>query len=124
LGHNRGHFALNTLSLFGLAAVSAMLLLYSLEKRSHWFILAFASAWLRPSALSNRQITIGGERMAQSLSEGEHPIRGAVYYPPCAVAARLLAPFDFRIGQKTTFGSAFLALKAVNPSGSPGLETV
>jgi ubiquinone/menaquinone biosynthesis C-methylase UbiE len=51
-------------------------------------------------------------------------IRGAVHYPPCAVAARLLAPFDFWIGQKTTFGSAFLALKAVKPSGSPRSETV
>ncbi len=32
------------LTLFGLFAVSAMLLCYALEKRSHWFILAFAAA--------------------------------------------------------------------------------
>jgi hypothetical protein len=32
------------LALFGLFAVSAMLLCYALEDRSHWFILAFAVA--------------------------------------------------------------------------------
>jgi hypothetical protein len=30
------------LTIFGLFAVSSMLLTYSLEKRSHWYILAFA----------------------------------------------------------------------------------
>ncbi len=35
------------LTLFGLFAVTAMLLTYALEKRSPWFILAFAlSCWL------------------------------------------------------------------------------
>jgi hypothetical protein len=35
------------LTLFGLFAVTAMLVTYALEKRSHWFILAFAiSCWL------------------------------------------------------------------------------
>jgi hypothetical protein len=37
-------FALDALSLFGLVAVSAMLLFYALEDRSHWFVLAFAGA--------------------------------------------------------------------------------
>jgi hypothetical protein len=32
------------LTLFGLFAVSAMLLTYALEDRSHWFVLAFAAA--------------------------------------------------------------------------------
>jgi len=38
------------LSLFGLAAVSAMLLFYALEERSHWFVLAFAGACAMGSA--------------------------------------------------------------------------
>ena len=38
---------MDTLTLFGLFAVSAMLVSYALESRSHWFILAFAlSCWL------------------------------------------------------------------------------
>jgi hypothetical protein len=35
---------MDALSLFGLFAVSAMLVCYTLEDRSHWFILAFAVA--------------------------------------------------------------------------------
>ena len=42
--HASAYFALNALSLFGLIAVSAMLLFYAFEERSHWFVLAFAGA--------------------------------------------------------------------------------
>jgi hypothetical protein len=35
---------MDRLTLFGLFAVSAMLVTYALEQRSHWFILAFAGA--------------------------------------------------------------------------------
>jgi hypothetical protein len=35
---------MNPLTLFGLFAVSAMLVFYALEKRSRWFILAFAGS--------------------------------------------------------------------------------
>jgi hypothetical protein len=38
------------LTLFGLFAVTAMLVCYALEKRSPWFILAFAGACLLGSA--------------------------------------------------------------------------
>lgn len=35
---------MNPLTLFGLFAVTMMLICYALEDRSHWFILAFAVA--------------------------------------------------------------------------------
>jgi hypothetical protein len=35
---------MNSLTLFGLFAVAAMLLTYALESRSNWFILAFAGS--------------------------------------------------------------------------------
>jgi len=38
-----GH-SMDTLNLFGLFAVTAMLVAYALEDRSHWYILAFAGA--------------------------------------------------------------------------------
>lgn len=41
---------LNPLSLFGLFAVTAMLVSYAFEKRSRWFILAFAGSCLLGSA--------------------------------------------------------------------------
>jgi presenilin-like A22 family membrane protease len=37
-------FRVNALTAFGLVAVTAMVVFYTLEKRSHWFILAFAGA--------------------------------------------------------------------------------
>lgn len=41
---------MNPLSLFGLFAVTAMLVFYALEKRSRWFILAFAGSCILGSA--------------------------------------------------------------------------
>jgi hypothetical protein len=38
------------LTLFGLFAVTAMLICYAFENRSHWFVLAFAGARLLGSA--------------------------------------------------------------------------
>jgi ubiquinone biosynthesis O-methyltransferase len=43
------------------------------------------------------------------------PTRGAVYYPPVGLAARLLGPFDPRPRGLTTFGAAFLAIAASKP---------
>jgi len=42
--------ALSWLSLFGLLAVTLMLVFYSLEHRSHWFTLAFAGSCALGSA--------------------------------------------------------------------------
>ena len=41
---------MDPLTAFGLFAVSAMLIFYALEKRSPWFILAFAGSCLLGSA--------------------------------------------------------------------------
>lgn len=41
---------MNPLSLFGLFAVTAMLIFYALERRSPWFILAFTAACLLGAA--------------------------------------------------------------------------
>ena len=38
------------LTAFGLASVTAMLITYAFESRSHWFILAFAGACVAGSA--------------------------------------------------------------------------
>ena len=41
---------MDTLTLFGLFAVGAMLACYALEHRSHWFVLAFAGSCALGSA--------------------------------------------------------------------------
>ena len=40
---------MDALSLFGLVAVAAMLVFYALERRSPWFVLAFAGACIAAS---------------------------------------------------------------------------
>jgi hypothetical protein len=40
----------DALSLYGATSVAAMLLLYALEDRSRWYVLAFAAACLASSA--------------------------------------------------------------------------
>ena len=40
---------MDSLTLFGLFAVTAMLVTYALEARSHWFILAFAATYVLSS---------------------------------------------------------------------------
>ncbi len=46
---------LDSLTIFGLLAVTAMLISYALEKRSKWFILAFAGSCALGSAYGFRQ---------------------------------------------------------------------
>lgn len=45
-------------------------------------------------------------------------VRGAAYYPPSALAARLLAPADSWLGRASTFGAAFIAVAARKPLAS------
>lgn len=49
-------------------------------------------------------------------------IRGAVHYPPSGVAAQLFAPVDLWLGQRTTFGAAFIAVLATKPITTPDSE--
>ncbi len=46
----RARMGMSGLTLFGLFAVTAMLVCYALERRSRWFILAFAGSCLLGSA--------------------------------------------------------------------------
>ncbi len=45
-------------------------------------------------------------------------LRGAAYYPPCGVAAQLLAPVDPWLGRMTTLGAAFITVSAEKPIAS------
>ncbi|GEM_PF-824342 len=45
--------------------------------------------------------------------------RGAIFYPPCGVAARLLAAVDSWLGRRTSLGAAFIALAAAKPAETP-----
>jgi SAM-dependent methyltransferase len=57
--------------------------------------------------------TLSGLVSAAGLQVAE--IRGAAFYPPFATTARLFVPFDRWLGQRTTLGSAFIAISAIKP---------
>lgn len=52
--------------------------------------------------------------------------RGAIYYPPCGICARLSAPIDAWLGRRILFGAAFLIVAAIKdvrsrpPTEPPG----
>ena len=44
-------------------------------------------------------------------------VRGAVFYPPIALLARAMAPFDPSLGRIATFGAALIAVCAIKDKG-------
>lgn len=54
-------------------------------------------------------------RLADGAGLNVVEMRGAVYYPPCGEAARLLAAIDPWLGRRMIFGAAFIAISAAKP---------
>jgi SAM-dependent methyltransferase len=52
-------------------------------------------------------------RLAQQAGLSVEAIRGVAFYPPLGFLARIMAPLDPWLGRRTTFGAAFIALRAV-----------
>jgi hypothetical protein len=48
-GHPYKMLPMDSLTLFGLLSVTAMMVCYALESRSHWFVLAFAGTCILAS---------------------------------------------------------------------------
>jgi SAM-dependent methyltransferase len=69
------------------------------------------AARFRTAAELGRLVSGGGLTVIET--------RGGVFYPPSAVAARILAPIDAGLGRRTTFGAAFIALSAAKPIAEP-----
>jgi SAM-dependent methyltransferase len=93
------------------------LVIGELGKWSSWAMQRRIRAWLG-SPLWRRgrfrsATRLRGLAEAAGLSVAE--LRGAIYYPRCTVAARLMAPYDSWFGRRTTVGAAFIALAADKP---------
>lgn len=72
---------------------------------------AGSSLWARARFRTERELV----RFAEAAGLSVETVRGAVFYPRLAAAARLLAPFDPQLGRLTTLGAAFIALRANKP---------
>jgi SAM-dependent methyltransferase len=97
-----------------------------LHNRSSWAVARRIRGWLGSPVW--RRATFRSAREMRRLAAGAgltvERLRGAVYYPRFALAARLLGPLDHLPARVTTNGAAFIALAAVKPVGGPaGPET-
>lgn len=58
-------------------------------------------------------------RLLRSVGLQPVAVRAGVFYPPVPALARLIAPIDAWLGQRTDIGAAFIALAAVRPGTDP-----
>ena len=88
-----------------------------LGKWSSWAAARRIRAWLGSPLWRLGRFRTARELQALARQAGLEPggVRGAIYYPRWAPAARLMAPWDERIGRLTLMGAAFLALSARKP---------
>lgn len=95
------------------------LVIGELGKCSSWAAMRRIRAWLGSRLWRGARFRTACELRALAAQAGFAPeaVRGAVYYPRFAPAARLLAPCDALPSRLTTFGAAFLALTAVRREG-------
>jgi 2-polyprenyl-3-methyl-5-hydroxy-6-metoxy-1,4-benzoquinol methylase len=91
------------------------LVLGELGRWSVWAALRRVRGWLGSPTWkvarfrTSRELRMLADQAGLSVTR----VRGAVYYPPVGVLARMLAPLDPWLGRLSTFGAAFIALRAV-----------
>jgi len=90
------------------------LVIGELGKWSLWAVRRRIRGWLGSPLWRSARFRTASELRALLEQAGlkVQTVRGAIYYPPVGVLARLLAPMDAVIGGLTTFGAAFIAVHA------------
>jgi ubiquinone biosynthesis O-methyltransferase len=94
------------------------LVIGELGRFSLWAAKRRVSGWLGSHTWRKAHFRTAGELRRIALAAGLEvdDVRGAIYYPPCNVCARLLAPIDEHFGAVTTIGAAFIAIAALKPA--------
>lgn len=94
------------------------LVIGELGRHSLWAAKRRISGWLGSKAWRAATFQSGRDlkRLATVARLDVGEVRGAVYYPPCNLCARVLAPLDARLARVTTIGAAFIALVARKPN--------
>jgi SAM-dependent methyltransferase len=96
------------------------LVIGELNKWSTWASERRVRAWLGSALWKRGRFRTPRELRALAGGAGLEPGRviGANFYPRSARAARLMKPFDARLGRLTTFGAAFVALVGTKPTAA------
>lgn len=93
------------------------LVIGELGKWSAWAAARRLRGWLGSPLWKHGHFRSPSDLRQLAQSAGLEPIavRGTIYYPRWTWAARVLAPFDRRLGRLTNVGAAFLVLEARKP---------
>jgi SAM-dependent methyltransferase len=75
------------------------------------------SEWLGPTVWRATRFRTASElrRLVINAGLAVTATRAAIFYPPCAAAAALLAPCDAWLGRRTATGAAFIAIAGRKP---------
>lgn len=94
------------------------LVLGELGRISLWAAKRRLSGWLGFRTWRNARFRTAGElqRLAVAAHLEVADARGAIYYPPCNLCARWLAPLDPLLARTSSFGAAFIAVAACKPA--------
>jgi ubiquinone biosynthesis O-methyltransferase len=95
------------------------LVIGELGKWSTWAAGRRIRAWLGSRLWRRGRFRTANELrdLAEQAGFVVRSVRGAIYYPRWAFAARLLSPCDPVLGRLTTIGASFVALSAIKPAG-------
>jgi len=93
------------------------LVLGELGRWSVWAALRRVRGWLGSRTWRAARFRSSGElrALAEQAGLSVTTLRGAIYYPPMALFARLLAPLDPWLGRYSTVGASFIVLNAAKP---------
>jgi 2-polyprenyl-3-methyl-5-hydroxy-6-metoxy-1,4-benzoquinol methylase len=93
------------------------LVIGDLGKWSYWAARRRVRGWFGAPPWRAAQFRSPNELAGTIRSAGltVDEIRGAIFFPPWVALARLMASFDLSIGQLTTLGAAFVAIRATKP---------
>lgn len=91
------------------------LVIGELGRWSVWAAWRRVRGWFRSGIWAAARFRTASELrvLAAQAGLGAITVRGAVFYPPIALFARAMAPFDPQLGRLKTFGAAFIALRAI-----------
>jgi len=90
------------------------LIIGELGRYSSWAAARRVKGWLGSPVWRHARFRSASDlrRLAARARMADVSVTGAIFYPPLAIAARLLGPIDRQIGAWTTLGAAFLVLTA------------
>lgn len=102
------------------------LIIGELGRYSSWAAVRRIKGWLGSPVWRHARFRTPSqfERLAAEAGLVAISVKGAIFYPPLGIAARLLAPLDRKMGAWTTTGAAFLVLTASRPRAAEANDGV